>query len=229
MTAASRAPASSNPRRARKQRLAGKLAAMLAVLLVSVDSQAHPHAWIDVESTIVLSSDGVIAAIEETWVFDELYTAGLMEEIASDGRPQQAALGKFAARVIEDLGPYGYFMRVTADGRPVRLAAVTQFKSEMKGRQLSLSFTAPLDELADPKRHAVQFSVFDPSYFIKMTHRPEAPPSFKNDAEHHCRARVQQPDPSPESILRAFSLDRGATPQDDLGQLFAEKVYIQCG
>jgi len=229
MTAAGRAPTGSSPHRAPTRRLAGKLAALLAMLLVCVDSRAHPHAWIDVESTIVLSSDGVISAIEETWLFDELYTAGLMEEIAPDGRPQEAALGKFAARVIEDLGPYGYFMRVTADGRPVRLAAVTQFRSEMKGLQLSLSFTAPLDEPVDPKRHAVQFSVFDPSYFIQMSHRPEAPPTLKNDPEHHCRVRVERADPSPETILRAFSLDRGASPQEDLGLMFAEKVFVQCG
>ncbi len=36
----------------------------------------------------------------------------------------------FAAEVIENLGPYGYFMQITADDRPVRIGAPTQFKSE---------------------------------------------------------------------------------------------------
>ncbi|MGP1615469.1 MAG: DUF1007 family protein [Pollutimonas bauzanensis] len=204
------------------------LLAGLALALAPFSLHAHPHAWIDVRSTVIMSSDGMISAIEEEWLFDDLYSLAVIDEMAIDSPQKTTAVSDFAAKVIENLGPYGYFMRITADGRPVRIGAVTQFKSEMKGQQLLLSFTAPLAEPVDPMRYAVKFSVYDPSYFIQMTHRQDEPPAIRGAGKYRCQAYVKQPDPSPQAIARAFALDRGASPQDNLGDLFAEKVHIQC-
>ena len=202
--------------------------AALTLALAPFSLYAHPHAWIDVRSTIVLSADGLIPAIEEEWLFDDLYSAAIIEGLKEDSPEKKAVLGDFAAEVIENLGPYGYFMHITANGRPIKLNTVTQFKSEMKGRQLQLSFTAPFAEPVDPMRHDVSFSVYDPTYFIQMTHRPQDPPTIRSEKSHSCRVQVQRPNPTPEDIARAFALDRGATPEEGLGDIFAEKVHIQC-
>lgn len=211
-----------------QKRRAATLALGLAVALPPFSVQSHPHAWIDVHSTIVLSSDGMMTAIEQEWLFDDLYSLAVIDETATGGEPREKTINDFAARVIENLGPYGYFMRITADDRPVRIGLVTQFKSEMQGRQLLLSFTAPLAKPVDPVRHAIKFAVYDPSYFIQMTHRPDDPPRFKDEGRLECKAQVMQPNPSPQTIARAFALDRDATPDDNLGDLFAEKVHVQC-
>ncbi|MFT0532599.1 DUF1007 family protein [Castellaniella hirudinis] len=203
--------------------------AVLALALAPFGLHAHPHAWIDVRSTIVLSADGMIAAIEEQWLFDELYSAAILDGLQEDSPGKTLVIGDFAAEVIENLGPYGYFMRIVADGRPIGLNTVTRFNSEMKGRQLQLSFTAPLAEAVDPRRDDVSFSVYDPTYFIQMTHRPEDPPTIRSAQGHACRARVAPPNPTPEDVARALALDRGATSEEGLGDLFAEKVHIQCG
>jgi ABC-type uncharacterized transport system substrate-binding protein len=202
--------------------------AALALALAPFSLHAHPHAWIDVQSTIILSVEGLISSIEDQWLFDDRYSAAILEGLKEDSPEQKAVVSDFAAEVIENLGPYGYFMRVTANGRPVKLNTVTQFKSEMKGRQLLLSFTAPLAMPVDPMRDEVSFSVYDPTYYIQMTHRPEDPPAIKGAQNQSCRARVVPPNPTPEDIARAFALDRGAAPEEGLGDLFAEKVHIQC-
>ena len=200
----------------------------IALALLPFGTRAHPHAWIDVRSTIIMSAEGLISAIEEQWLFDDLYTSAVLEGLENDNPEKTEVVGGFAAEVIENLGPYGYFMRITADDRPVRISPVTQFKSEMKGQQLLLSFTAPLAEPVDPTRHAVTFAVYDPTYFIHMAHRPQDPPTIKGAETAACQARVAQPKPSPQAIARAFALDRGDSPEDNLGSLFAEKVHIQC-
>lgn len=202
--------------------------AVLALALAPFSLHAHPHAWIDVRSTIILSTEGLIAAIEEQWLFDDLYSAAILEGLKEDSPEKKAVVSDFAAEVIDNLGPYGYFMRITANGGPVALNTVTQFKSEMQGDQLLLSFTAPLAKPVDPMRVAVSFSVYDPTYFIQMTHRPEDPPTFRSEKPPPCQARVQPPNPTAEDIARAFALDRGATPEEGLGDLFAEKVHIRC-
>ena len=206
----------------------GALAAAPALALASFGAHAHPHAWIDVRSTIVISPDGLISAIEQEWLFDELYSVAVIDEMAMDSPQKKLDVSDFAPKVIENLGPYGYFVRITADDRAVRIGSVTEFKSEMKEQQLLLSFTVPFAEALDPLRYAVKFAVFDPTYFIQMTHRPQDPPGFKGDDRYSCAAQVKQPNPSPKTIARAFAMDRGATPDDDLGNLFAETVHIQC-
>jgi len=202
--------------------------AVLALALAPFSLHAHPHAWIDVRSTIILSAEGLITAIEEQWLFDDLYSAAILEGLKEDSPEKKAVVSDFAAEVIDNLRPYGYFMRITANGRPVALNTVTQFKSEMQGDQLLLSFTAPLAKPVDPMRVAVSFSVYDPTYFIQMTHRPQNPPTIRSEKSHSCRARVEPPNPTAEDIARAFALDRGATPEEGLGDLFAEKVHIRC-
>lgn len=202
--------------------------AALVVAFAPFSLYAHPHAWIDVRSTIILSAEGLISAIEEEWLFDDMYSAAILEGLKEDSPEKKAVVSDFAAGVIKNLKPYGYFMRVTANGRPVRLNTVTQFKSEMKGRQLLLSFTAPLARPVDPVRDDIRFAVYDSTYFIQMTHRPQDPPTIKGDIKHACRVRVEPPNPSAEDIVRALRLDRGASPDDDLGEVFAEKVHVLC-
>ena len=54
----------------------------IALLAASPRAHAHPHAWKDVRSTVILADSGQVAAIEQRWLFDELYTASLIEGVA---------------------------------------------------------------------------------------------------------------------------------------------------
>lgn len=201
---------------------------VLILMFASFSVQAHPHAWIDVRSTIVMSAEELISAIEEEWLFDDLYSAAVVDGFKNDSPGRAATVRDFAPEVIKNLEPYGYFMRVTVDDRPIKLNTVTEYKSEMKGAQLLLSFTAPLSEPVDPTRYAVSFAVYDPTYYIHMAHPVQQPPTLRSRRQTNCVARVEQANPSAEDFARAFSLDQGASPQYDLGHLFAEKVRIQC-
>jgi len=201
---------------------------LLFLALLPLGVQAHPHAWIDVRSTIVMSAEGLISAIEEEWLFDDLYSAAVVGGFKNDSPGKAATVRDFAPEVIKNLEPYGYFMRLTADDRQIKLDTVTEYKSEMKGQQLMLSFTAPLAKPVDPSRYAVSFAVYDPTYYIHMAHLVAQPPTIRSRKKTACQARVEPARPSHEDLARAFALDQGASPQYDLGHLFAEKVLVQC-
>ncbi|CDM23684.1 hypothetical protein BN940_06076 [Castellaniella defragrans 65Phen] len=213
----------------RRPSLAGLFgAACLCLALRPAPAQAHPHAWIDVRSTVVLSPGGAFTAIREQWLFDELYSAAVMDGMAGDSPSGKASAQDFAAMAIENLGPYDYFTKISAGGHAVRLGQATEFTGAMQGGKLLLSFTAPLAEPVDPAARPVSYAIYDPSYFIRMMHRPEQPPAIEGAAGRACRLRVVPPDPSPEDVARAYALDRGAQAEEDLGDLFAERVHIQC-
>ena len=214
---------------ARPRRFLIGLLGVACLAQVSLPVQAHPHAWIGVQSTAVLSPDGKFATIKEQWLFDEIYSAAIMDGMAADSPSGQATVREYAAMVIENLKPYDYFTKITVDGKPIHLDQASEFAGTMQGNQLLLTFTAPLSQPVDPVAHQVTYAIYDPSYFIQMTHRPEQPPVIEGRARQACRLRVAAPNPTPEDIARAYALDRGAQAEDGLGDLFAERVHFQCG
>jgi len=214
---------------ARPRRFLIGLLGVACLAQVPLAAQAHPHAWIDVQSTVVLSPDGTFATIKEQWLFDELYSAAIMDGMAADSPSGQATVREYAAMAIENLKPYDYFTKITVDGKPIHLDQASEFAGTMQGNQLLLTFTAPLSRPVDPTAHQVTYAIYDPSYFIRMMHRPEQPPVIEGQAGQACRLRVAAPNPTPEDIARAYALDRGAQAEEGFGDLFAEKVRIQCG
>jgi ABC-type uncharacterized transport system substrate-binding protein len=214
---------------ARPRRFLIGLLGVACLAQVPLAAQAHPHAWIDVQSTVVLAPDGTFAAIKEQWLFDELYSAAIMDGMAADSPSGQATVREYAAMAIENLKPYDYFTKITVDGKPIHLDQASEFAGTMQDNQLLLTFTAPLAQPVDPAAHQVTYAIYDPSYFIRMMHRPEQPPVIEGRAGQACRLRVAAPNPTPEDIARAYALDRGAQAEEGFGDLFAEKVRIQCG
>lgn len=207
-----------------------KLLTLLGFGLTSLSfhAYAHPHAWIDVQSHIVLSEDGQVQAIEQAWLFDDLYSATILDGIAEDYTDTEQALQQYATDVINNLEPYGYFIRLMVNDQRVTLGTITQYSINKHGSQLLLSFSAPLEKPADLRQNTVAFSVYDPTYYIHMTHPAESPPTISPHNGLACRTQVTQPTPSAEDFSRAFTLDKSDTVDDDLGHLFAEKVHIQC-
>ena len=49
--------------------------ALAASGLFAPSASAHPHSWIDLRSEAVFDDQGRLAALHETWLFDEYYTA----------------------------------------------------------------------------------------------------------------------------------------------------------
>lgn len=221
-------PVSARPGIGRRIRcLAGLLAAAFLALR-PLAGQAHPHAWIDVRSTAVFSPQGMLIALKEQWLFDELYSAAVMEGLASESPSGRATAQAFAAMAMENLEAYDYFTKITVDGHAARLGKAAAFEGAMIGHQLLLSFTAPLADPVDPVSRQVTYAIYDPSYYIQMMHRPEQAPAIEGKARRPCRPQLVPPNPTPEDIARAYALDRTEQADDDLGDLFAEKVALQC-
>lgn len=188
---------------------------------------AHPHSWIDVQSKLLFSPDGSLVAIEQQWTFDELYTSYVVEEMAGGKTASKQVVAQFAAKVIANLEPYGYFMDVRADGKAVRLARIRQYESELRGQRLWLRFVAPLAAPVDPMRQATTLSVYDPTYFIEMQHENDTAVNL-GAAPAPCHAVLQRPKPGADSLARAFALDKDARPDETLGRQFAQTVVLAC-
>lgn len=210
------------------RRLVTWLAALLVTLLPAIPAHAHPHSWIDVRSAVLFADDGRITGLEQQWTFDELYTSYVVEEMGGGKKPSAKVVSQFAPKVIANLEPFRYFVDITADGKPVKPARVTQYASEMRGQRLWLRFVVPLASPIDPRRQATAFSVYDPTYYIAMEHADLRAVSLTGAPSAACQPALERSTPSPSVLARAFSMDAGAPADDTLGRQFAQKVVLTC-
>ncbi|WPZ35746.1 DUF1007 family protein [Thalassobaculum sp. OXR-137] len=192
-------------------------------------AEAHPHVWIDVRTTVVTDEAGRVAAVEQEWLFDPIYSAyvtGGADPASAKGRK---ALADLMDESMRNLREYDYFMRVRADGARLALADVAGgYTSQMSGDRLIYRFTVPLKQPVDPRGHDLDIAVFDPTYYIEMLHLEGDVVAFKGPNATGCGARIVQPAPDMDAIALAQSLDKDATADDTLGAQFAETVIVTC-
>ncbi|MGF1627993.1 MAG: DUF1007 family protein [Kiloniellaceae bacterium] len=193
-----------------------------------VPAVAHPHAWIDLRSTVVLDAEGRVVAIEQQWLFDEFYTVFALDGLKTPADGRDPRLVELARVNLENLRPYGYFTEVRADGAKVTLGTVKEFETALRSGRLWLRFIVPLDKSIDPRREKASFSVFDPTYYIEILHMKDDVIAFHGAGANACSGRITPPNPTTETVMLAAALDRGAKADDTLGALFAETVVVQC-
>lgn len=211
-------------------RLAGLLLA-LAGALAAVPANAHPHAWIDVKVKVLFDDRGHIFGLEETWVFDPLYTAFALEDPKrpKDAVPDQAAIDAISKENLKNIGEYNYLTLVESGGDKARFASTRDLTSGYEDNRLWMRFTLLLETPLDPTVSPVDYLVFDPTYYIEMLHAEGGGAITLAGAGADCKYALKAPNPDPNAVALAASLDKTQSAGNELGQLFAERVTIRCG
>ncbi len=193
-----------------------------------VPALAHPHAWIDLESKVLLDDDGKMRALEEIWLFDDYYTVMVADELAQNGETTAAYLESIAKRNLTNLRDYDYFTDVTFDGARLPVGDVTDYDTRLVDGRLWMRFEVPLLEPVDPKAGTLTYSVYDPTYYIEVVHIEGGGVSFAGKGAEACSGEIRQPNPTLDQVSLAASLDQTETASDGLGALFAETVLVHC-
>ena len=197
---------------------------LLTGALLAPASYGHPHAWIDLRTSVVRDATGRIIAIEQEWLLDPLYSTVLVEDLgASDD-----VLRAHGADMLARLKAFNYFTEVRVDGAVQSPVVVSEFETALRSRRFWLRFVMPLSEPADATRRSVSYAVFDPTYYVEMLHLADDVVQFMGPNPGQCSADIAPPQPTTAAIIRAQSTDVDKNPDNSLGALFAERVDIAC-
>lgn len=191
-------------------------------------AQGHPHAWIDLRSTIVFTADKRVGSIAEEWLFDKVYTAFIVDEVPADQRQSKEALTRLAGKNLGNLKTVGYFTDIEGDGKPVSVGDVTEYASEMRDGRLWMRFVLPLVTALDPRAHTLSFSIADPTYWIEMLQQPKVPIALEGPGANGCTAKIEWPHPSAAAVARALAQDNLPQADPTVGKLFAQTVVLKC-
>jgi ABC-type uncharacterized transport system substrate-binding protein len=198
------------------------------VTLAASPAAAHPHAWIDMHSEVMLDDHGGMTGLRLYWVFDEWYTGYIASDIARSETLSNEFLTSLAAQNLANLAEYDYFTKVLVDGEKVPLGKVTTFDTGLMSERLWLRFEVPLAETVDPRKRKVTYEVYDPTYYIEILHVEDNPVTFVGQGADQCSAKVIDADPTFEAVALASALDVTQTGGDNLGELFAQTVEVSC-
>ncbi|WP_420547717.1 DUF1007 family protein [Curvivirga sp.] len=192
-------------------------------------SYAHPHAWIDLQSSVVFNDEGQVEGLKLRWTFDALYTGFALSGVKrdEDGNLDKTFINELAKENLTNLEDYSYFTFMDVAGEKQNFETVTEFSTDIDDGRLWLEFNLPLPEALDPKD--ITYSVYDPTYYIEILHKDRLIAFEGNQtAEENCSYDFTDPEPTEELISRMADLDKTETAGNGVGQFFAEKVSVTC-
>jgi len=191
---------------------------------------AHPHAWIDVTVDVLFDETGSVTGIREAWLFDDYYTAFVLEELSQgeDGEPSQADIDGLMRANMENLKEYDYFTKIHRADEAVSFGPVAEMASSLEGSRLSMTFVLPFESKIDPAASGLTYAIYDPTYYVELLHAEVEDPIRLESAPPGCTVQLIDPIPSMEALSLAAALDRSQRAEDGFGAQFAERVDIRC-
>lgn len=194
---------------------------------VSVSS-AHPHMWVDLKSQIILDDNDKVSAIYQEWLFDDFFSAAMLEEAALHPDGVESAIKQKVAELMENLKPYNYFTLAKRDGVTLPLIQLGGAVAEIRENRVWMRFTVSIESPVDLAAQAFSYAIFDPTYYIEMYHAEGETISFQGNAPDNCGTEILQPNPSADAIALSRSSSLDANPDNTIGRLFAETIRVTC-
>ena len=196
--------------------------------LLSTDSRAHPHAWIDMSTSLTFNGEARISSIVVDWLFDDFYTAFVVEDINRAGESIDQALTSLAEENLRSLKEYQYFTDVRVDGKRQHVEYNGHFETEIRQDRLWLRFKIALPQPVDPRQQSVTYAVYDPTYYIEILHLEGDVVALRGERSRGCFANILPATPTGATIAMAAALDQNVKAPNTLGQMFADTVEILC-
>lgn len=191
---------------------------------------AHPHVFIVAKSGLLFDKDGKVAAIRQTWQFDEMYSSVVTEGLAADGKlVTKAQLAPIAKTNVEQLADFGWFTVARLGSKKLGFDPPVDYSLEQTPDKLvTLRFTLPL-KTHEPAKPAFTFLVYDPTYFVAFEFDEKSPVTLV-DAPKGCSLNMVKPgslDASDKSKL-SESYFTNMSPGQDFGLKLAARAIVAC-
>jgi ABC-type uncharacterized transport system substrate-binding protein len=213
-------------------RASGRLKFGLAGLLLgaAAPAAAHPHVWVTAHEDVIFQPDGRIAAIRNSWIFDDMYSAFAVQGLSKEGQlATKAQLAPLAKTNVESLAEFGYFTFAKDAGQKVEFGPPRDYSLEERPDKLVvLTFTVPLKDPLNPGK-AFTFSVYDPTFFVDFT-LAKTDPVHLISAPKGCSIGVLGANPldvdDAKKLSEAFY--QNLSPGTNFGMKLADRVIVAC-
>ena len=213
-----------------------RVAASITVFLACCPAAfAHPHVWVDMQSTVVFTDDGLIKGVDVEWTFDDAYAQMALDGLDTDkdGFYSQDELAPLTRENIDSLKDYEYFTVMRADGEQLKIGAVTDAGQIYSSDKLTLHFQVPLATPLDPQKAKFMLKVYDPEFFIDFEYPKDDGADVSGNMPKQCKLDLKPVPTDAEleqtrTMLSTKGKDWKPDSNEDFGAAFAQPVSIDC-
>ncbi|MCG9579468.1 DUF1007 family protein [Vibrio tubiashii] len=196
--------------------------ATLTLLFCCAQSFAHPHSWIEM-NTYIQGNEQEITSLYMVWEFDAMTTAYMLD---GEDRSDPTMLKRLANSIAENMLGHHYFTYFYQDENPIKYRKAIDPDLTLKRGKATLRFDLPLAKPVPLNSDNLKLLIFDPTYYVDMSWNSATAIHLSDNMA--CNIRLEKPNPTPEQMAYAMALPIDADPDEALGQLFTETVYIDC-
>jgi len=194
------------------------------------NAKAHPHVWVTGRSEIIFDQAGLIKAVRNIWVFDEMYSAFATEGLGKNGKPPTPEeLAPLAKTNIDSLAEFNDFTYAKQAGAKVAFGEPVDYALEARDDKLVvLRFTLPLKTPASASK-VFSLQIYDPTYFVAFSLDTKDPITLVN-APKGCSANVSGANPlqAAETQKLSEAFFSGLSPGADFGVKLADRIIVAC-
>ena len=204
-----------------------KTYSLLLGLFVSFGVLAHPHAFIDMQTTPIIENNQ-LTGLSMKWTLDEPSSSAVIYDMkqAKTKNEQQKLIDDVMRNVVSE-----HYFSYLYDNQHNKIKYSPHPKNygvKIRGLQLQYYFDVPLAHSQQLEKNVFSLQTYDPTYYVAMTYTSKSAVDF-SALPKNCQGKLIEPNVDEKIQAYASSLDKSQKNEDDsLGVMFAQKIIIQC-
>ena len=200
------------------------------VLFTALNIQAHPHAFIDMQ-TKPLVKDNQLIGFSTQWLLDEASSSSILYDV-KQAKGDKAAQQKLVDEVMDNVVNEHYFSYVfDKDNHKIKYTKHPEnYGMRVKGNEVEYYFDFLLAQPQTLQNNEFTLMTYDRTYYVAMRYAETGKRAVDfSSLPANCKGEVFEPNVDEKIQSYASSLDKSQKDEDDsLGVLFAQKVKIKC-
>jgi len=196
-------------------------------MLMSMNSYAHPHSWVDMKTEI--QGDGKhITGFTMTWEFDAMTSAYMLdgEDLSAENKAQ--TLQNLTDSIMQNMTTNHYLTYFYEGSMPVKYALAENGSLTQDKIKATLQFYLPLAKPLALSEKTLKLLIYDPSYYVDMSWPTKNAITLSAKLTQKCKLTVVDATPTSEQLTHVMSLPVDAARDDALGELFTQTATIRC-
>lgn len=197
-------------------------------------ANAHPHVFIESETTLLVNKNYEITGFRHRWKFDEGYTAFALVgmDVDKDGKYSALELEPLAKENIESLDQFDFFTYGKQQKDKLKFTTPTDAVLTYNNNELVLEFTLPLEKPKKILANPLKFAVYDPEFFIAfMDPKNKASVAFEKGTSKQCMIEKKKAGADQTALIEqrlGQPMDLTNEENRGAGALFAPTYTISC-
>ena len=204
-----------------------KTYSLLLGLFISCGVLAHPHAFIDMQSTPIIENNQ-LTGFSMKWTLDEPSSSAVIYDMkqAKTKNEQQKLIDDVMGNIVSE--HYFSYLYDAQNNKIKYSSHPKNYGVKIQGLQLQYYFDVPLAHPQQLEKNTFSLQTYDPTYYVAMTYASKSAVDF-SALPKNCQGKLIEPNVDEKIQAYASSLDKSQKNEDDsLGVMFAQKIIIQC-